>query len=844
VHAFFEALFYDKTDDEYIEIRLRPAKKDGAVPFLVETVDKVVARCEAVGDTADVWFGVAPRHRAATVVKRSTTIWADIDAKSFGGNMDTALQKALYSTPLKPSCIVKSGFGYHAYWFLTESAGRNAISKALKAYKDATSGDNVVDVTRFMRVPGTYNLKYDPPRECVIEYLEPSLRYTLDDLLKSVKVPPPVLERIISGDSQGFDSRSERDWGIVVALLQEGVSNAGVKAIFETRACGDKYGAERNKDHYIKQTLKAALASVKKRAITIVETAEEKEVKGVLVKGDDNCYYATTKGNPKVSTFVLEPEKVVVGLNEGDVLVCTVKSGEHSWPNVSFPKGAFDRTYNLQKELTSVHWQWLGTDQHVRALLPILINEFNAAGGTVVKGVSAIGRVEDMWVTNKDVITVNGRMPSDVAPLQFIDRHRLLLDIALTSEVDQLAEVAEAFGRLYPAINKAGVAYPILGWFVAASIKPLFEQAGVRFPNLSIWGTKGSGKSTVIDLLYKLFGVNNPRAVNCRTTPFVMLSLLASTTSVPVHLGEFRADMPDSQFRAIRTWLLMSYDAGQDARGRPDQSVVEYPLTAPIVIDGEDLFDDPAVQERMIVVNLNPEVIGEGTEAWQAYMELAEYPLEQLAMTFIKYTLALDVHWADLAFRRMMEMLQKEFPVALPSRIRRNAAVCMVGWQLFADFMHTLDVEFPWPRAQDMADGLSDIVNLTTGRTTTQVDDLVVDIINHAAQGGAGFSWKYDRNMNILWVHLATTLPWWYKQRRMAGQPVLGTAAIKRQLRERLSTNYSGTGQYVMEIKSVNMRGTTMHAYGISVDAARAAELDVPSELNTTQVTVNITGGG
>lgn len=843
---FFEALFYDKTDDEYIEIRMRPESQDGAVPFLVDSVSKAVDRCKSVGKTADVWCGIAPRHKAATVVKRATAIWIDMDAKTLGGDMDTALKQCLQSTPFQPSCLVKSGFGYHAYWFLTESASRNAVGKALKVYRKACSSDNVVDVTRFMRVPGTYNLKYDPPRQCVIEFIESDLRYSLDDLVKSVRVPPPVLQRIVTGDAQGFDSRSERDWSIVTALVQEGVSDQGVKAIFETRACGDKYGTERNKDHYLEHTLKSAVTSVKKRAIRVLDKAKEEEPpkpKAAIVKGDDNCYYATTKGNPKISTFVLEPEKLVIGLHEGDVLVCTVKAGDQEWPNVGFPKSTFDRTYNLQKQLTSMHWQWLGTDQQVRALLPILLEEFGAVGGTVVRGVSAVGRVDDMWVTNQEVITVNGRMPSDVAPLQFVDRDRLLLDIDLLHEDEQVEEVATAFGRLYPAINAMGVAMPVLGWFAASAIKPMFEKAGIRFPNLSIWGTKGSGKSTIIDLLYKLFGVTNPSAVNCRTTPFVMLSLLASTTSIPVHLGEFRADMPDSQFRAIRTWLLMSYDAGQDARGRPDQSVVEYPLTAPIVIDGEDLFDDPAVQERMIVVNLNPEVITEGSDAWTSYMELSEYPLQQLALPFIKYTLTIDENWADAAFRTMMDELQQAYPVKLPSRIRRNAAVCMAGWRLFTDFMDTQGVEFPYPRAQDMADSLSDIVNLATGRTATQVDDLVVDVINHAAGGGSGFSWKYDSNMNVVWIHLATALSWWYRQRRSAGLPVLGSAAIKRQLRERLATTYAGSGQYIVDVKSVNMKGTSIHAYGISIDAAHSMGMDVPNELNVNQVVVNVARG-
>jgi len=166
----------------------------------------------------------------------------------------------------------------------------------------------------------------------------------------------------------------------------------------------------------------------------------------------------------------------------------------------------------------------------------------------------------------------------------------------------------------------------------------------------------------------------------------------------------------------------------------------------------------------------------------------------------------------------------------------------MVGWQMFVDFMLTLGCDFPVPFPAAFADSVGDIVDLRTGRTMTQVDDMVVDLVNHAAQGSSGFRWRYDATGNILWVHLATAMTWWFRHRRMAGLPTLGTAAIKRQLRERDSREHAGTGQYVQDIKPVRVGDTTMHAYGISLDAMNMAGMDVPDKLSVHQVVMNIGG--
>jgi hypothetical protein len=481
----------------------------------------------------------------------------------------------------------------------------------------------------------------------------------------------------------------------------------------------------------------------------------------------------------------------------------------------------------------------LGTDTHVRLLLPYILRKFEEGHGLVSHGCTTLGRHGDLWVTAQGLITAEGIVPREASQLLYIPRGRRSPDVAYTDVGDGATELAQVFARLYPAINTEFAALPLLGWVVASMIKPILLDAGIRMPNVSVYGTKGCGKSSTIRLLLKLVGIADATAMNCRTTAFVMLSTLSTASSIPVYLGEFRTDMQDINLKALRTWLLMSYDTGFDARGRPDQTILEYPLSAPIIIDGEDLFDDPAVQERMLVVALHPETIAEGSTEWQAFEELSEYPLEGLALPLVRFTLSRGQDWAHVTFQGMHRRTHDTFPGLLPDRVRRNIAVCMTGWQLFCDFMRQYDIDFIAPYPAAFSECVSEIVNTRLGRTETQVDDFVVDCINHASTAGQGYTWKYERQQNVLWIHLASAIAWWYKHRRAQAKPTLGTAAIKRQLHERQSSHV-GPGQYVSDIKSVNMGGATVHAYGIQLDVVHDSGFDTPDHLEVSQVTIKL----
>ena len=139
-------------------------------------------------DRVDLYFGVHPcteipptnakgeKRKPAAVRSQIGTIaainvlFAEYDAKDHGGDLAAALAHVESLTPA-PSVVVASGGGYHVYWFLAdpwildteeERARAVAIQAAWVAH---TGGDEgAKDLARVLRVPGTLNRKYDPPR--------------------------------------------------------------------------------------------------------------------------------------------------------------------------------------------------------------------------------------------------------------------------------------------------------------------------------------------------------------------------------------------------------------------------------------------------------------------------------------------------------------------------------------------------------------------------------------------------------------------------------------------------------------------------------------------------------
>lgn len=139
----------------------------------------------------DLYFGVNPsndkrgEHQRATAdtVAAINTLWADYDAKDFNGDLDL-IMSAIESLPIQPSVIVSSGGGYHCYWLLEEpviitDANRDAVTQTLRDWAAYCRSDAAAsDLPRVLRVPGSLNHKYQPPRDVTFVRFDMTMLYS------------------------------------------------------------------------------------------------------------------------------------------------------------------------------------------------------------------------------------------------------------------------------------------------------------------------------------------------------------------------------------------------------------------------------------------------------------------------------------------------------------------------------------------------------------------------------------------------------------------------------------------------------------------------------------------
>jgi hypothetical protein len=130
------------------------------------------------------YFAVATRNGGGTKdhIRQIPALWCDID---FKGIEQKNADKLIAESPSPSSAIVKSGGGYHLYWFLKEPLEKSdiplveSLNLKLAAYYQA---DLVpAEAARVLRIPGSINIKYDPPRPVVLKNLDPTRRYDPDD---------------------------------------------------------------------------------------------------------------------------------------------------------------------------------------------------------------------------------------------------------------------------------------------------------------------------------------------------------------------------------------------------------------------------------------------------------------------------------------------------------------------------------------------------------------------------------------------------------------------------------------------------------------------------------------
>lgn len=205
--VFFEALFQDDVSkDAQLSIFTLPNRQVARFASIAEAT-KYIGK-----DTAEqnVYFGLGliagdPKGRGKLKdIVGIPGLWADIDIaggdhkkKNLPENHDAAWH-VVEKFPLKPSIVISSGGGLHVYWLFKEvwmfddyverKTATVLSARFGETLKIMAAGlgyqiDTVSDLTRVLRVAGTFNQKNDPPIEVTTITGDGALatRYTPDD---------------------------------------------------------------------------------------------------------------------------------------------------------------------------------------------------------------------------------------------------------------------------------------------------------------------------------------------------------------------------------------------------------------------------------------------------------------------------------------------------------------------------------------------------------------------------------------------------------------------------------------------------------------------------------------
>lgn len=764
----------------------------------------------------DIYF--APALRVSRGDKKSDVygtrvLWVDID------NVD---QKPLATLP--PSLVMRSGGGFHYYWFLNEYI---TDIKLIEAFNKTLAGDVKGDmgcwnVNRFLRVPDTLNTR----RGQYTRILNQSNSiYSPSQFTVLRKIADKTRHKIKTGDKRGFKTRSEQNWSVVSDLIHSaGASFEFVRALFSVTAVGDKFREMGEKgEHYLRHTYdKAADAPPKRLEKPAVIKAT---VDGISIK-DDGFHVTSANGTRRLSTFTLTPRLIlrVVG-DDGEspeeAFLCDVSIGGTVIDLMTMHRSMFNDKRTFNKHMHRMDTVWLGTDHDIAILLLWLHARWNEAGAKASLSTKVLGYHKGLFVGSSQTLDGDSVTEGNDASLAYMPMGREAPVVHYNGSGEKVSWI-----HLLPQINDPTVTWPVIGWYFAAPLKVLFEKHHLRFPILNLHGTRGSGKTSLIRTMQRLIGYRIPRSYDCVTTPFVMRSILGSTNGVPVSFQEFRNE---TGRRLVQRYLLPAYDGGSDARGRADQTTIRYELTAPFTVDGEDAIMEAAAQHRIIIVKLSPLVIREKSPAYNAFMQLDGLPLSEFALGMMQHTLKADF---PTLLSGAKKLIQDAFPASIQARVRNNYTVVTAGMLLFCSYTGLVmpDVH------ETLGKSLETIESPLLGRGPLLIDDFVATIVNAVSMGQGKFKFDYDKEANVLWVQLQTAFMWWEERRARTRQGTLQLKSLRSQLEERnlRKGDADNRGQYSLPAQ---LRMNTL-MYGLSLQALTDSGIEVPQQLDLRSVTI------
>ena len=474
---------------------------------------------------------------------------------------------------------------------------------------------------------------------------------------------------------------------------------------------------------------------------------------------EDTCFYYVPAGRDEtrvVSSFTITPT-MRVELQNDELIIGRAHTDKGAViENLRLPLRAFHSKRDLIRHLPSADLQWTGSDNNVQGLLRVLARR----PAPKRPGTTMIGEYKSekhhLWICPDGAISKDGFL--DPSPIIYVPSGGSLDGRICYKPTDDetFQKVAFAVFEHLPRVNLPEVVIPILGWFFASPMKPRLMKLVGSFPTLFIWGTQGSGKSSlIIDVFWPLFGVRDAEPYSATETEFALLKTLSASRSVPVFIDEYKPyDMPRYRLNTLHRYLRRLYRGEVEERGRPDQTITTYHLQTPLCVAGETRPTQAALLERIVTANMEKITLDEQEECRRAYAELKTLDLSLFAPRYIQFCLGRDID-ADLdVARKVTKALLGERKV--PLRVAENLTVVMLGVHLFEQFASACGYDSLPPDLgvhQGIDAVIEDVMETEYG-VKNALDHFVEMLGVMAVQGEVKHGVHYVFRDGILYVHL------------------------------------------------------------------------------------------
>lgn len=238
-------------------------------------------------------------------------------------------------------------------------------------------------------------------------------------------------------------------------------------------------------------------------------------------------------------------------------------------------------------------------------------------------------------------------------------------------------------------LNLPEAVAPILGWVVSCHLKSHLMGLYSQFPLLSLWGSRGSGKTRTASVFCLLNGVDYETYAPPTLptiTDFALIQTLCSTTTVPRVLDEYnKSSMPrQGRYGQIGEMLKKTFNNSPEARGRLAGrgegskvrgygAVVDYYyLTSPVCVLSEHGLELPALVDRAYKVMMTEPAI----QTRQQHMEyIQDHPGDLIKLAKILMIRAMNTR--DDWVKERMESWKKAIPKGYS--IRQNYVRQVIG---------------------------------------------------------------------------------------------------------------------------------------------------------------------